>query len=267
MTDTQATEAIKKAGTNPRESEQTPVMLRKASQLLMIGAIFPFYTGVQYASAAAHAAGETTKTMGFDWTTLILAKVLVLFGGWVAYECAMARGAGKKKSPLDALAKSHEMAGSLVAMLFFAGAFAVVFMADEVMVMRLDNKVVGVFKMGMAAEVGVLALGIFTLAHIVGYINGGKFNPIFPLMFLGPAFAGLLNLVASFNIFSKPHVGLGALGLIGSVIVGGAGCFAMYVMGSSIKEAKEHGKRRQDEMRAARKAEREASRVKRDADK
>ncbi|MGK0219355.1 MAG: hypothetical protein ACI9HE_002857, partial [Planctomycetota bacterium] len=45
------------------------------------------------------------------------------------------------------------------------------------------------------------------------------------------------------------------------------GCFAMYVMGNSIKEAKEHGKRRQDQMRADRKAEREASRAKRDADK
>ena len=95
MTDTQATEASEKAGTNPRETEQTPVMLRKASQLLLIGALFPFYTGVKYASTAAQDAGG--DTMGFDWATLILAKLLVLVGGWVAYECAVARGQGKHR--------------------------------------------------------------------------------------------------------------------------------------------------------------------------
>ncbi|MFT7679162.1 MAG: hypothetical protein ACI8QC_003162 [Planctomycetota bacterium] len=265
MTDTQATEASEKAGTNPRETEQTPVMLRKASQLLLIGALFPFYTGVKYATTAVMEAGD--KTMAFNWTTLILAKALVVIGGWVAYECAVARGQGKKKSPLDALAKTHEMAGALVALVFFAGAFALVFTAGNTMVLDVNGDITGVFTMGAAAEIGVLALGIFTLAHIVGYINGGKFNPIFPLMFMGPALAGLLNLVASINVFGSQHMGLGVLGLIGSVIVGGAGCFAMYVMGNSIKEAKEHGKRRQDQMRADRKAEREASRAKRDADK
>ncbi len=264
MSDTQAT-ATSQDGSNPREQETTPKLLQQASKLLVIGALFPFYTGVQYASQAAFPVGDTTQA--FDWTTLIVAKVLVLLGGWIALECAKVRGGTKDKSPLAGLANAHAMAGPLVALVLFIGAGAYVYSSASVEVMRVSKEVGEVFKLGAIAEVGVLALGIYTLAHIVGYIGGGKFNPIFPLMFLGPAIAGVLNLVASIKVFGNPHVGIGVLGLIGSVIVGGAGCYAMFVMWKSIQEAQAHGKQLQEEKRLARKAEREAAKAKREAEK
>lgn len=249
-------------GTNQRELETAPLLLQKASRLLIVGALFPFYTGVQYASQAAFPVGDTTQ--GFDWATWGVAKLMVLLGGRIAIECAAVRG-GKAKSPLAGLAKAHDMAGSLVALVLFIAAGVWVFQSSGVNVQRVTGDVSEVFHLAAIAEIGVLALGLYTLAHIIGYIGGGKFNPIFPLMFLGPAIAGLLNLVAAINVFGNPYVGLGVLGLIGSVIVGAAGCYAMFIMWKSIQEAQEHGKRRQEEIRAARKAEREAARARREA--
>ena len=48
-------------------------------------------------------------------------------------------------------------------------------------------------------EHATLLLGLATFAHILNYSYGGKFNPVFPLMFLGPAVAGLLNLFGAFG--------------------------------------------------------------------
>ena len=264
---TKTNENAAAAGSNQRELETAPLLLQKASQLLIVGALFPFYTGVQYASQAISQVGNGYRgavTQNFDWKTWALAKVLILLGGWIAIECAKVRS-GKDKSPLAGLAKAHELAGSLVALVLFLVAGGLVFQSSGVLVEIQNHSAKEVFKLGAIAEIGVLALGMYTLAHIISYIGGGKFNPIFPLMFLGPAVAGLLNLVAGISVFSNPHTGIGALGLIGSLIVGAAGCYAMFIMWKSIQEAQEHGKRRQEEIRAARKAEREAARLRREA--
>ena len=114
----------------------------------------------------------------------------------------------------------------------------------------------------ISAELLTLVLGGATFAHIWGYEHGGKFNPIFPLMFLGPGIAGLLNVFGSAGQFGE-RTGPALVGLLGSVLVAAGGLYAIYVMYQSIKEAKVEGERKKEEMRAYRKAQREAQRASR----
>ncbi len=238
-----------------RELEQAPLMLRKASTILLIGSLFPFFSGLKYAATAAYKVNGTS-TQKFDWMTLIIAKVLVIAGGWVLYECHKVRSGEKPKSPLAGLANAHAMAGFAVAALLWIGALVYVFMSAGVNVQNAADTVVETFKLGAVAEVMTLMLAMYTFTHIYDYEHGGKFNPIIPLLMIGPGLAGIMNLLAIGSAFSNPHSGLGALGLIGSIIVAAGGGLAIYTMYASIQEAKVQGELKKAAMREARKAER-----------
>ncbi|MCP5023856.1 MAG: hypothetical protein GY930_19085 [bacterium] len=255
------TESPRKPAAAPqkRELEQAPLMLRKASWILVAGAMFPFFTALQYASAAVHKAGGDTQS--FDWKTWAIIKVLVVIGGWVAYESSLARSGDKPKSVLMGLGKAHAKAGVGVAAIFWIGALVFLFMGDGVSVVNGEGKLTQVFTWGMAAEVLTLMLGMYAIEHIHGYEHGGKFNPLVPLLMLGPGIAGVMNLLWSFSAFDNPHIKLGAIGLIGSVIVAAGGIFAIKIMIDSMKEAKVQGEIKKAAMREARKAERAAKRT------
>jgi len=241
-----------------RELEQAPLMLRKASWILVVGAMLPFFTALRYASAATEKVGNLTN--GFDWKAWAIIKLLVVAGGWVAYECSLARSGDKPKSVLKGLASVHAKAGLGVAGLLWIGAIALLFMGNGVYVEISPGKTGEVFKVGMVAEVLTLMLGMYAIEHIHGYEHGGKFNPLVPLLMIGPGIAGALNLLNSVAAFSNPHSGLGAIGLIGSVIVAAGGIFAIKIMVDSMKEAKVQGEIKKTAMREARKAERAAKR-------
>ena len=244
-----------KTEVSKRELEQAPLMLRKASTILLIGALLPFFSGLKYAATAVNKANGTT-TMAFDWKTLIIAKVLVLIGGWVLYECHKVRSGEKPQSPLAAVANAHSLAGLVVTSLFWIGALAFVFMAPGVNVINAAENSKEVFKLGAVAEVMTLMLAVYTFTHIYDYEHGGKFNPIIPLLMIGPGLAGLMNLIAIGSAFSNPHSGLGALGLIGSIICAAGGGLAIYTMYASIQEAKVQGEIKKAAMREHRKAQR-----------
>ena len=252
-----ASPRAKQGDREKRELEQAPLMLRKASWILMVGALLPFFSGLKYAATAVDKVDEV-QTFAFDWKTLMIAKALVLVGGWILYECHKVRSGEKPNSPLKALANAHPISGLIVASLLWIGALVAIYTVNSVgvPVLNAEGKVQEVFRLGAIAEVMTLILAMFTLTHIYDYEHGGKFNPIVPLLMIGPGLAGIMNLIGIGSAFSNPHSGLGALGLIGGTIVAAGGGLAIYTMYASIQEAKVQGEAKKAAMREARKAER-----------
>ncbi len=241
--------------TAKRELEQAPIMLRKASVILLIGALLPFFSGLIYASKAKFEVGELTKD--FPWAMWLALKVAVLLGGWIAYECAQVRAGEKPKSVLAGLANAHPLAGKGLAGVIWIASLVGVFLVDRVFVQTGNNGLVKeVFQLGALAELMTLILAFFSITHIYEYEHGGKFNPMIPLLMIGPGIAGVLNLIASIAAFSNPHTMIAALGLVGSVIVAAGGGLAIKTMVDSMKEAKVQGEEKKAAMREARRKER-----------
>ncbi len=217
-----------------RELEKAPLLLRKASMILLIGALFPFFSGL--------------KLVAVPWGAWSLAKVLAVLAGWIFHQGYMATHGGKAAGFVDRLAKAHRMVPSILAAVIAIGAFVPAYMAGA---------------LGpIGGEVATLLLASATFSHIFGYEHGGKFNPLFPLMFLGPAIAGLLNVIGAVRGFST-NAGMSALVLVGSLVVAAGGVMAIYTMYVAMRQAKVEGDRKREELRAHRKAQREAQRAQR----
>ena len=113
------------------------------------------------------------------------------------------------------------------------------------------------FRLRSLLEIGTLFLALATLAHIQAYeYYQTKFNPIFPLMFLGPAVAGALHVFTALTSESSLKI----VGILGSLIVAAGGIMAMYTMYVSLKQAKVEGDLKKAAMREQRKADRAARR-------
>jgi hypothetical protein len=248
-----------------RELEEAPLKLRTAAKILLVGALFPFYSAVSYALEANGANFQRwdDDAGGFPWGLMLGAKVVAGVGCWLFHEGYQATHGGKHKSPVASFAKLHPMAVPVIASLFWLAAIVWLIVSngpmywfateDGAVWTRMSNT-------GLVAEVLTMVLAGATISHIFGYEHGGKFNPIFPLMFLGPAIAGLLRLVGTAGVFSSDSSGIGSLGLAGSIVVAAGGIMAMKTMIDSMKAAKATGEERQKAIRAARKAERDAKR-------
>lgn len=215
-----------------RELEQTPLILRKSSKVLLVGALLPFRMALEE---------------GFnDWTSLYISKALILLAGWVFHQGYMATHGGRGEGFIAKLALKHAMVPSGLAGLVAIAAFVNAYLAGSIV--------------GIGAESATLLLACATFSHIFGYEHGGKFNPIFPLMFLGPGIAGLLSFFGGFALLGK--LGLqAAIGILGSLIVGAGGCMAVYAMYAAMKEAKVDGDIKREAQRVERKAQREAQRA------
>ena len=215
-----------------RELEQTPLILRKSSKVLLVGALLPFFTALDPEFSA--------------WGALYISKALILLAGWVFHQGYMATHGGKAESFIGKFALKHAMIPTGLAGLVAIGAFVVAFRAG--------------FIGGIGGEAATLLLACATFSHIFGYEHGGKFNPIFPLMFLGPGIAGVLNIVGAMAMFGE-EAGRAALGLAGSVVVGAGGMMAIYAMYIAMKQAKVDGDIKREAQRAERKSQREAQRA------
>jgi hypothetical protein len=215
-----------------RELEQTPLILRKSSKVLLVGALLPFFTALDPDFSA--------------WGSLYISKALILLAGWVFHQGYMATHGGKGDGLIAKLALKHAMVPTGLAGLVAIAAFVYAFQVGS--------------PGGIGAESATLLLACATFSHIFGYEHGGKFNPIFPLMFLGPGVAGVLNVVGAMAMFGEA-AGRAALGLVGSLIVGAGGCMAIYAMYTAMKQAKADGDIKREAQRAERKAQREAQRA------
>lgn len=259
-------------GSQKRDLEQAPLELRKAAQVLTIGALFPFYYGVKFAVTAIQPEGNldgfaqwAENSGAFPFAAFFLAKALAMAGGWVQLEGYKGAAGEVTKGIGLTLGKAHKLApvGAaavlwILALLIPMGALGLSVSNSYLTVGGVD----GVLGGGLiAVELLALILAQATLAHIYAYEHGGKFNPIFPLMFLGPALAGVLQLVNVARIGSSNDPAWGWLGLLGSGICAAGGIMAMNVMMKAMKEAKAEGERKAEIIRQQRKAEREAKRA------
>jgi hypothetical protein len=218
-----------------RELEQAPLLLRKAAVVVGIGAMFPFFTALDEAA-------------GITWGPLMGAKGLALIAGWIFHQGYMATHGGKAAGFIKKMADGHKLVPAIIAGLAAIGAIVV----------AIDCAAAG----RAIGEVSTLLLAAATFSHIWGYEHGGRFNPIFPLMFLGPGIAGLLNVLGAAGAFGiEGHQGNPLLGMLGSLTVGAGGVLAIYTMYIAMKQAKIEGDQKRELLREHRKAQRDAQRA------
>ncbi|MFT7668211.1 MAG: hypothetical protein ACI8X5_000900 [Planctomycetota bacterium] len=198
-----------------REMEKAPSILRKAALGLVVGCLLPW--------------GGVTP----DWIGNVAEKLMVLGGLYVWHQAHLLRDGIKVPGFIEKLgAKSFKPLMILAAVLILVG-FAPILsfgsLAGEDMKQNF----------GPFAEKGFLILAGLTMTHIYDYEVGGKFNPLFPIVFLAPGLAGVIALV---KVFSADPIGAGQiLGGVGAVLVGIAGWMAAYTMYVAMKEAVAHG--------------------------
>ena len=231
-----------------RELEEAPLQLRKAAKILFVAGLLPM-AGVRVTEFVG---GE------FPWSSTYIAKVIALIGMWLFYQGYVATHQGESKiAALDKFAKAHHMVMPIVATVISAIAFWFLFR---------DPLFEGASFWAQAAsfvEIGTLILASVTICHIFGYEHGGKFNPIFPLMFLGPGLGGVFALYNGFQALGAtegPSKMAALGGLLGQIIAAVGGLMAMWVMYKAMKQAKIEGDLKRDAAREARKAARAAGR-------
>jgi len=208
-----------------RELEAAPLMLRKASLILLAGALLPF--------------GGVATVGAFVGKLALLAAAFVFHQGHV-------HKAGEKAAGFVAgLTKNGMMPLFAVAGLLAIAGFA--------MPSLIGN---GDYPISAGGEMVALALACFTYTHIFDYEHGGKFNPLYPMMFLGPAIMGLLGIVKLGESEGLTMVGAG----LGALCVAIAGFMAVYTMYVAIKQAKVEGDLKKQAATEARKSAREARR-------
>lgn len=231
-----------------RKLESAPLLLNYAAWVLVLGSLLPWY---------GH---------GGSWITFAGSKAVIALGCFLFYACVVARTDAPVPAGLGALAKTrwgpewgHKTKGFLESALqtvptpLHVLAFLVT--GAGFLMPLFDAQVVDMLK--ALVEVGSLLLGTATLVHIFAFRKGGHFSPLFPLLFLGPAFAGTAILIQT--------LGGGAIGqklpqLFGSLLSAGAGLFAVYTMGLALMEAKKEGDAKKTAALEARKAARAARR-------
>tara|TARA_R110002126_G_scaffold10067_9_gene45067 strand:+ start:1572 stop:2537 length:966 start_codon:yes stop_codon:yes gene_type:complete len=250
-----------------RELEQAPLELRKAAQVLLWGSLLPFLYGVNVSATAVKdsSSGFMEWVKGapgkFPFLLFVGSKAIVLLGCWVFHEGYQATHGGKHKSPIASLAKAHKMVTPVLASLIWIAAIAWCFTASGP-TFHAQTDLGGNFEetMGNArlvVELMSLILAGATITHIFAYEHGGKFNPSFPLMFCGPAIAGLVTLLAIPQVLASESKPIGMLGIVGSIIVAIGGGMACKTMMDSMKQAKVAGQIRQQAIRDERKRQRE----------
>jgi len=239
-----AAASASKPGTK-RELEQVPLMLRKASTILLIGAITPFWVALK---------GVGEEGIAIPYGMLFAAKAIALVAAYIFHEGYAATHGGKHQGPIAKLSRAHHVAVpavagviALLSILFACGVF-------------VDTS--GLDPLWASTELFTLLLATSTFTHIFAYEHGGKFNPLFPLVFVGPGIAGVMNLFGVSKAMEEGGL-MPLLATAGTLAVAVGGIMAMYTMFVALKQAKEQGDRKREAMREHRKATRAADRAKR----
>lgn len=224
-------------------SDQAPRMLKKAAMVCAFGSIPPWLA--------------TDAHIG----VLLGSKAVVAIAAYLFHVCVLAR-AGEKvdktfknltdKAFVDVSKRPRNFGESLLQHVPTPlHVIAWVFLVLGLGILFLDPSTLG----KSLAEVGMLAWAAATFVHIDSYERGGKFNPIFPLMFLGHAVAGVLAFGTQIQVEKN------LLAMAGSVVVAVGGVMAISTMFIAMKQAKVEGDLKK---RAASEA-RKAARKRRDA--
>ncbi|HJP03239.1 MAG TPA: hypothetical protein QF764_15865, partial [Planctomycetota bacterium] len=212
-----------------RELDRAPLVLRKAALVLLAGSILPWGNPI------------------VSWGGSTGEKLLCFLAVWLFYQSHILKVGGQAHG----LVKSIGRKGPKNVMIL-AALVAVVGLIPS---LTLGSEGLTLFR--TFTEKAFLLLAGYTFVHIFDYEHGGKFNPMFPLLFCFAAVGGFLSI---FTVV--PAMGVATLramlALVGTVAVTAAGCMAAYTMIVAMKEAKAHGEAKRAASLEARKAAREA---------
>ena len=130
-------------------------------------------------------------------------------------------------------------------------ALAAVLAIAAVYVASLDPRGALLGSCGMV-ETLMLGWAAFTWVHIASYERWGGFNPLFPLMFLGMLFAGLMGVI--FGLTGDMGGLAKLMSILGGAGVAAGGGLAAYTIAEALMQAKKDGDRKKAEALEARKA-------------
>jgi hypothetical protein len=236
-----------------RELEAAPKTLQNAAWILLGGALFPFMN-----AGGSLLVGFGAKALGLLGCAMLAAGVFANRGlpvPWGLSFLAKPRfgppfGAKPKNFVASVLAGIPTPL-HLVGVLMIVAAPLVAWFDPSIAKVNaplLDQSLPATASgFRAAAEVAALLLGGCTLAHILSYKKGGKFSPLYPFLFGGPAFMGLSSMFTSFSA-GNPIAGIGAL------IVAVAAGIGLYAIGVAMVQAKKEGDLKREESLAAKRA-------------
>jgi len=254
------------AGAQPplRELDKAPLHLRQAALIVTAACVLPWMPG------------KVEGQAGNAWLLTLAAKALMGAAAWLWLQqvrhdfgpklvgglagLANLHLAGKKKEEAeDGKPKRQPKPKAGVPQKlehpFPTGlhALAVVLVIGAILLAMQDPRRALIGSAG-TVEVAMFGWAAFTWVHIAGYERWGGFNPLFPLMFLGMLFAGLMGVIASLTgDLGGLQKLLGILGGAGSAAGGG---LAAYTIAEALMQAKKEGDVKKAQALEARKASR-----------
>ncbi|MDP6988102.1 MAG: hypothetical protein QF903_01320 [Planctomycetota bacterium] len=212
-----------------RDLDQAPLVLRKAALILLAGSILPWGNPIA------------------SWGGTIAEKLLCFAAVWLFYQSHVLKVGG----PAHGLVKSLGRKGPAPVMILAA----VIAVIGLIPLATLGGEALTLFK--TFTEKAFLLLAGYTFVHIFDYEHGGKFNPMFPLLFCFAAVGGFMSIFTVVPAMGEAGP-LAFVALIGTIAVTAAGCMAAYTMIVAMREAKAHGEAKRAAALEARKAAREA---------
>lgn len=240
-----------------RELEAAPKTLQNAAWILLAGALFPFMD-----AGGNMLVGFGAKAVGLLGCAMLAAGVYANRGQPVPWGLGFL-GKPRFGPPFGSKPKNF-VAGLLAGIPTPLHVVGILLLVAAPLVAWFDPSIAEVnaplIKQSLpatasgfraAAEVAALLLGGCTLAHILSYKKGGKFSPLYPFLFGGPAFMGLSSMFTSFKSGNF-------IAVVGSLIVAVAAGIGLYAIGVAMVQAKKEGDQKREESLAAKRAARKS---------
>lgn len=230
---------VAKPGTESRELEDAPRLLQKAAWVLVVGCLFPWMSVGEVIAED----GSIAVPMHFA------AKAVILVGAYLFHQSLKASYGDKAAGFAQKLdikvvpAKRRSMGWNVGELLGI-----VVMLVGLLPIVEGTGLSLGSIGLSIYGDKGLMILGLVTVSHIYAYSKGATFNPLFPILFLGPAVAGLLSIPKGIGWWTA-----------GSVLASLAGMMAVYTIVVAMRQAKAEG----DAKRAAQAAARREARKRR----
>lgn len=228
-----------------RKEEKAPQHLNLASKILIAGAILPWLG----------------TNIGGNWLISVGSKVALLLGAFLWHQATLGAwhepvvGAfkglvSKRLSSKPRSALVHFNALHIAAAVVILGIIGWTIADGRTVI--VDGEPVALWKSLVTEHISLL-LGTFTLSHGVAYLHGAKFNPLFPLMFIGVLVGGAFSVL---GMVSKSNYA----GALGAGLLAVAGAIAVWTIVEAMKQAKVEGDQKKLAALEARKAARKAAR-------
>ena len=213
---------VAKPGTESRELEDAPRILQKAAWVLVAACVFPWMS----VSEVIAPDGKLVNPKHFAAKAVILLGAYLLHQSLKASYGDKAAGFARKLDIKIVPARRRSMGWNVGEFLGI-----VVMIVGLLPIVEGTDLSFGSVGLALYGDKGLMILGLVTISHIYSYSKGATFNPLFPILFLGPAFAGVLSI---------PKAGIGWWS-VGSLLASVAGVMAVYTIVVAMRQAKAEG--------------------------